>query len=135
MGDMNLQGDLILTVILGAMMVLDSSPDVNYMPVVRQVVGAICARRYCRKVWCEDFVICMPDTTLSDGYVLIDRLRNKWSERVILSNEETTKILCGKTRGSPSVKVWLEPKKLNVIIKVTYGTKSLKLYSRTPGGE
>jgi|LSQX01.2.fsa_nt_gb hypothetical protein len=37
MGAMNLQGDLILTVILSAMMVLDSRPDVNYMSVVRQM--------------------------------------------------------------------------------------------------
>lgn len=33
----------------------------------------------------------MPDTTLSDGYVLLDRSRSKWSERSILSNDNIIK--------------------------------------------
>ncbi len=55
----------------------------------------------------EEFVICMPDTTLSDGYVLIDRLRNKWSERVILSNEETIKstFSAGVAEWKPGINV------------------------------
>ena len=37
MGAMNVDGDLFLIVIVSAMMVLDSRPDVNYMSVVRQM--------------------------------------------------------------------------------------------------
>ncbi len=31
----------------------------------------------------EEFVICLPDTTASEAHYLIDRLRQKWSQRVV----------------------------------------------------
>lgn len=37
----------------------------------------------------EEFVICLPDTTANEGYILVDRIRHKWSERAVMHNGKT----------------------------------------------
>ncbi len=46
----------------------------------------------------EEFVICLPDTTIQEGYIVIDRLRKNWSSRKI-TLEDGSIISCTYSAG------------------------------------
>ncbi len=62
----------------------------------------------------EEFAICLPDTSLEEGYKLIDRLRSKWANRRITLDDGRT-VMCTFSAGiaewAPGIDVLVEADK------------------------